>query len=297
MRCAYSRYCYNTGIVLLLSVIILSQCVMTHADDLQIIRNNGHLVSGDLDSKTNQQKLWIQKRTPKILLSSSFDWNDVQEIVYQGEKTSPEELLKKKPQVSKAAQQREMLQFWFLSDHLRREPDQVKYLLHPTQTTHVSSVKSVQFDAYVANWDSDVEADGLIVHIRPIDAHGRVVAVNGQVDFKLIGQRFNRGVWRHRSDEIAFPQLESWSQQISKKDFGPDGAAVKLIFRKLRPEKNIHLAPVALLTGSLGVSGVGKFHASVPEVDIRPLSIFRDELQLRSKTRSRYHRKEYIRSR
>ena len=152
-------------------------------------------------------------------------------------------------------------------------------------------VVSLEMNAEIANWDRDAEWDGLLVHLRPLDAAGNVVPVSGQLALRLIGQRDRRPDRFGRDNVEKFPQLEQWLLQVRQADFQPgqDGVLLQCEFRRIRPEHDAELADEALLTGSLGVSGQGTFSATKADVFIRPYSRFRDEHQLRSVGHERVH--------
>ena len=127
----------------------------------------------------------------------------------------------------------------------------------------------------MANWDGDVEADGLLVHVYPLDDSGGVVPARGTLRFELIGQR---------DDVFGPPQpfttLGQWSQQMRVEDFGPRGAVYRLPFQGVHPEFDLTVAPYGALHARLSVPGQGTFETTESLLRIRPYSAVRDELQL-----------------
>jgi len=130
-------------------------------------------------------------------------------------------------------------------------------------------------EAAVANWDGDVEADGLLVHVYPLDDTGGVVPARGTLQFELIGQR---------DDVFGPPQpfttLGQWSYQVRAEDFGPRGAIYRLPFQGVHPEFDLTVAPYGALHARLSVPGQGTFETTESLLRIRPYSAVRDELQL-----------------
>ena len=52
---------------------------------------------------------------------------------------------------------------------------------------------ALEMHAELANWDRDVEPDGLRVHVFPLDDQRIVVPVEGNITMRLIGHRYRRG--------------------------------------------------------------------------------------------------------
>lgn len=155
-------------------------------------------------------------------------------------------------------------------------------------------VRSLRIEVHLANWDDDVEPDGLRVVASPVDWHGHVVPVRGQVDFRLLGQRVQQG-GRRVSRQRSFGPLENWSRRMLPVDFGPAGVAFELPFRGFHPDRDFQFAPDAVLTARLAVPGNGVFNASAEFVWLRPANRLRDSLQLR--TGNRYFSEEFDRLR
>lgn len=266
-----------------------------HADDLILIRKNGLVLSGDFDRRSDEKNLSLIKKTPQIIMRTTHSWDDFQLMKYQGKDVSKTELLKTVPALnvadSKRDKQAEAMRFWFPPGTLQSPAHPpIHFQSNPRQKPQgADRVVSLSIDAYVANWDQDAELDGLVLHLYPINSQGEIVPVNGQVEMQLIGQRHRELDWLGRNNREKFPELEQWTMRVRKSDFGPDGATLKLEFRRIRPEFRTELAESALLTGSLGVAGQGRFDASSADVIIRPFSRFRDEHSLRSRTRSRVY--------
>lgn len=141
-------------------------------------------------------------------------------------------------------------------------------------------VASLWIDAWVANWDSDVEVDGLIVEVQPIDADGWLVPVRGTLVANLIG--IEDGIVRRKDP---FVRMGRWSKSVEPEDFGGYGslaagpARYKLPFRSFHPEFDLALKSKAALNVRLSVPGHGVFEATESSVRIRPHSQIRDMRQ------------------
>jgi len=144
------------------------------------------------------------------------------------------------------------------------------------QPRQAQRVQTLAIDVGVANWDDDVEVDGLVVEARPLDADGRVAAVDGTLEVDLIVQRW--GVARRTQP---FLQRGRWTQRVRARDFGPVGARYRLPFAAggFHPEFDRESSPYAAVQAQLSVPGQGVFAATEGTVRIRPYSAVRDALE------------------
>lgn len=135
-------------------------------------------------------------------------------------------------------------------------------------------VRSLALDARVANWDADVEVDGLVVQVRPLDASQAVVPVRGTLEVSLTGWRAATANSKQYS-----ARLGRWSQLVGPTDFGLSGAAYRLPFQAAHPEYDLRWAPYGAVHARLSIPGVGVFEVTESDVRVRPYSATRDYLQ------------------
>ncbi len=135
-------------------------------------------------------------------------------------------------------------------------------------------VRSLAVDARVANWDSDVEVDGLVVELLPLDAQGEGVPVNGTIEVTLIGWRTGRANSRQ-----APVRLGRWTRSVAPAQMGPFGFECRLPFQSVHPEFDLRWAPHGTVHVRLAVPGQGVFDATESTVRIRPYSAMRDHLE------------------
>lgn len=144
-----------------------------------------------------------------------------------------------------------------------------------------STPRSVQMEARLASWDQDAEPDGLLLELFVLDGTGHPTVAPGQLTAKLTGIRQQVTGGRGTLDrKPPVRPLEQWSFTVRNSDFTDGRAVVKLPFRMLHPDRDLNIAAETLLEISYGVSSVGVFKASQPDVLIRRPSRFRDELFL-----------------
>jgi hypothetical protein len=135
-------------------------------------------------------------------------------------------------------------------------------------------VRSLAIDVRVANWDADVEVDGLLLDVYPRDAEGRTVPVAATLQVELTGER--TGIVRRPRP---FVRLGRWTKLIRPDMVSSNGARFRLPFLASHPQWETDLASFGLVHVRLNVPGHGVFEASDATVRIRPYGLMRDRLQ------------------
>jgi hypothetical protein len=255
------------------------------AEPIVLFLQDGRVLSGEPDPATSPERIWIYRASTNVLLRSSFAWHDVASTEVGGQQLSTIEL---KGRLIGAA----------LAEPL---PPTFPYGTQPHVASQVlpvpdvwiePRVASLQMTAVLANWDSDATLDGLEVWIQPLDEAGIPVAIGGQLDMTLYGQRaLLQPFSQFAVPPIEFPELERASHIVSKRHFGPQGAVYRLEFDSFHPQGDLSLAPEGFLHARLGIPGQGVFEANLPRVLLRPIVPFRDALQL--ETGRRIFRREW----
>ena len=233
--------------------------------------NSQRVVFGVVDEQTDSQQLWLRSSAAKVTLVSGFDW---QRVVRWEPSSTDASKLPDQPKIVAPTE-----------PHALTLPEPQNYIITKSPAASAldshrnTRVVSLEVIAEVANWDGDVEPDGLRVFVRPVNAFGQQVPVRGQVSFKLMGQR---PPWRNREylrRKERFVQLGQWSRRIKPDDFCPQGCVYQLDFRNFHPDRRVDVAYEALLHVRLSVPSVGAFEASTPPIFLRPYSWLRDDLQ------------------
>ncbi len=134
-------------------------------------------------------------------------------------------------------------------------------------------VQSIRIEAVAANWDADVELDGLELRVIPVTARGGVLPVEGMLSVQLIGQNYAR----HGQ---AFPKIGRWNRRVRIADYDElRGALYRLPFQSVNPEFDLEFGWYGVVHARLGVSGHGNLEVS-REVRVRTASAVRVQLQL-----------------
>ena len=148
---------------------------------------SGRVFTGDIDSRTDRARLWLRHSLGAGSVLRPIDWVRVVRVklgeeVYSGQQFH--RAVSALPQTSPT------------DSALNTEPSEI--VLGPAQTepkpprsrsTTASEVRSLAIEARLANWDADVEADGLIVHVFPLDLQGAPVPVHGRLEVTLMAEQ------------------------------------------------------------------------------------------------------------
>jgi len=146
---------------------------------------------------------------------------------------------------------------------------------------------NVALDASLANWDADVEADGLLVDLSPLSADGALTAVAGTVEVELYVPQRRTFDLAPLSGGDTLELLERWTRAIEPSDFGPSGARLKLPFGAIHPELRPDwvASHYGLVHLRFSAPGHGVFEASRDGVRIQTWAPNRDRLELQTGSR------------
>jgi len=146
-------------------------------------------------------------------------------------------------------------------------------------------VAMVAFDPYIANWDADVETDGLVIDVMPLDINRYVVPSSGTLEVELFApQRRIQLDLAPMSGGDTLELVERWTRAITPDDFGPGGVRLRLPFGAITPElqPNWTASWYGLVHVRLAIPGQGVFEDSRDGVRIRPWAPNRDRLEMKT---------------
>jgi hypothetical protein len=149
-------------------------------------------------------------------------------------------------------------------------------------------VTTVQVVAHVANWDADVEPDGILLHVYPQTRTGAVVSVDGVVDVSLIaaaGERVATDGRPAATSKLHFPTIGRWTRRIRPGDLRLDGVMFKLPFGAIHPDFRDGLDALGAVHVKLTVPGAGVFETTADAVRLKSVGTLRDTYERQSGTR------------
>jgi hypothetical protein len=239
-----------------------------------------HLASGrtftaTVDPKTDRAKLWLRWENGSAVVQRPIRWDRVVRAEVAGQELSGEEMhqlveaVEHQPERPAEAAGKEAEPLKRVSSGVPRGT--ARAVSVPRQRPRV---RSLAIDARVANWDGDVEVDGLLIHVYPMDADGQVVPVRGSLAVDLTASRQR---WGALSGPFAV--LGRWTRRVRSEDFGPRGAVYRLPFKAVHPEFDLAVNSHGAVHARLSVPGHGTFETTDSTVRIRPASAIRDQWQ------------------
>ena len=284
---------YSTAVLLIAAISMLAFATQAQAAELVVQTSDGRELTGQVDSKSNDEFLWIRHEEENIVLTTSVAWTEITTAQLDGEVIEVTDLSQLATDIATDAP------YAFLAQHVIdpavdeplpvvvpaavQQPVVAVAPVAPPQPI-AGPVAALEIQAYLVNLDRDVEPDGLELLVAAVDVNGYSVPVRGNLHAQLWGDRDVGQVGR-----VKFDNLQRWGERVRPKDFIDGVARYTLRFRTVRPEFDWDLMPIAMLNVRLGVYGEGNFEATVP-VEIRQFNPFRDRLQ--QFERSRFFRGE-----
>ncbi len=236
---------------------------------VSVATRDGRQLRGVVDARTDNERLWVRREAGGAALSASVAWDAIVAAEIDGMPIEAAELRELRASLATAA------------TPISAQPAKVVTATTlpklPGFATRVRSLAIV--DACLANWDADVEPDGLTVSVAALDDRGQPRPVRGSLAVRLHGERRSNG-----EPGPEFGVLQTWSQPVAASDFVEGVATYELPFRRVAPEWQFELLPDAVVEVRLGAFGAGNFAASAP-VALRQLNPLRDDLQLDRGTR------------
>ena len=248
------------------------------SDTLKVVLVDGRQIAGNVDSRTDLDRLWIGRTEGNVELVSGFPWAEISSGEVGSERLNAEEL-------QRWSVERHIPQAAKLETTLKQVDKRVEMNVQPNAKPPTSSVKSLAIRAFVGQWDQDAQSDGLQIFVSPLDKDGRLVPVSGQIDFTLISEKEAYGGRPTSKSHPKFAPIAQISQKVRASDFANGPAVYHLAFLKQHPDFDPRIATQALLHARLAIPGRGVFEASDAQVSLREYSRFRDQMQLYSRSR------------
>lgn len=153
-----------------------------------------------------------------------------------------------------------------------------------TEAAPSPRVAMIAIDPFVANWDADVETDGLVIDVAPLDINRNLIPASGTLEVELLAPQRRSLDLAPQAGGDTLELVERWSRAITPEDFGPSGVRLRLPFGAVHPEldSNWLASSYGLVHARLSIPGHGVFDESRDGVRVRPWAPNRDRLELKS---------------
>lgn len=239
---------------------------------------SGRQMRGHID-RADAETLWLRRGDAEVSIVRPIAWQAIRLAQQQGEELSLEEL--KARAIEATARRQEAV----AKTPAPEVPKWRGVFVEPVATGSParevlpppSAVRSVAADVLADNWDADVEWDGLVVYILPLDRYGAVLPVHATVQVALYAPETRRFIDAPHERGLSIERIGQWTANITPADFGPRGARIELPFQALHPEFDLAVLPHGLVNVKLVVPGGGTFDTTADWVRLRPWSPIRDE--------------------
>ena len=249
---------------------------------------SGRRFRGQIDAQSGPHALVLRREAPGLTLWRPIAWERIVAAEALGRPVSLEELQQWALQVRESSPRGAARQANRPSADKAPLPSSTPPPMAVTSSvspadeqSRLNTVVQLGLDAYVANWDGDVEVDGLVVEIVPRAADGTIVPVSGTLEVELFGLQRRVFSQAPRSGGDTLERIERWTRAVRPEEAGPAGYRYTLPFGAVHPE--LHADWLAWWYGlahvRLSVPGQGVFEASRDGVRLRPWSPVRDRLE------------------
>jgi hypothetical protein len=243
---------------------------------------SGRQLQARPDARTDSEQLSLRFGTDRTKVVRQIRWEDVESVARRGQKLSFEEvrgLSREPPDEGERS---------FASPGAASAGRVAEIIPHEYVQTDfrpaLPRVQSVQFDAFLSNWDAGVETDGLVVQVWPLDGYGNYVPVRGVLQAELWAMRRTRQSAAPSSGGRLVEQVANSSIPFCATS-SADPPWLQLPFQARHPEFDNNWSPFGLLQFSLVVPGHGVFHDTQDGLRIRPFAPLRDFLERENRTR------------
>lgn len=282
---AFSTLRPRIGIGVAVLLVLSTAGVKTYAtEEIRVWVESGRDFSGHVDQRTDDDSLWLRLSSTGIEVIRPIKWERITKAEYEGNRLIATELKQlaaelKSPSPIETSR----------SSHI--EGNKIVMIGNPdtsTETNDVYSrdsrpvagpVRTVDFDVQIANWDGDVEPDGLLVRVYPLDAVGAVTPVHGTLSVELTVPRRREFGHVPHGRGTSVDRIGRWSRSIRDKDLGASAIVLKLPFQAVHPEFDNDVWSHGFVHLRLVVPGHGVFEDSVDGVRVREFAPLRDYMQ------------------
>ena len=239
---------------------------------LSVTLASGRTFTGHSDAETNDERLVLRFEGDGMTLKRPIGWDRIVRATVDGTPVEPDRL----------REVAEGMKSEGTGDRKQGTEDRPREGEAPAEPpVALPRVAAIAIDPRLANWDGDVEADGLLIDVLAIDSDGYAAAASGVLEVELFAPQ--RRVFHHAplSGGDTLERVERWSRVVQAADFGPSGVRLKLPFGAVHPEFDLDWMSIGLVHAKFVAAGHGVFEDSRDAVRIRPFAPLRDQLELK----------------
>jgi hypothetical protein len=254
------------------AVLVATPCRATASDAPQVTVTlaSGRKFTAAIDARSDDATLWLRFDSTGGMLLRPVAWSHVVSVRAPQGPMTVEELRKRWKELASRV------------ELPQPAPASTDAAPNPVESavTEIPPIRSLYADAYVAHWGPNVEADGILLVLSPVDEFGQLTPVGGMLDVELIADYRSYLRPAPLTTREPFNRIGSWTFRLTAADF-VDGrsARLRLPFQAIDPQFTRNVDSFGLLTMKLAVPGQGVFATSVGDVRIRPMNNIRDRIE------------------
>jgi hypothetical protein len=247
---------------LFLLVSMIAAARSSEGEELRISVASGREFSGYVDARTDNDRLWLRSEGTAIEVVRPINWQRITGAELGGRQLSVAELRQMADQLKSPSDLKERRLQSVDEDNVAvRDTGDRSQQTHAeqAQTAAASPIRSVDFDAQIANWDGDVEPDGLLIHLFPLDGNGNMTPVSGTLWVEFIAPRRRKYHEVPQGRGVSVGPIGRWSRMVNPSDLTTRGVVVKLPFQAVHPSFDDGINTYGLVHLRLTVPGHGVF--------------------------------------
>jgi hypothetical protein len=240
---------------------------------LTVTLASGRTFTGHVDAATSDERLVLRFGREGVVLKRPIAWDRVARASADGQEIELPRLREAAAGMRSEGERVQVSGF-----RVQETPDREGET--PAEPpVDARRIASISIDPRLANWDADVESDGIMIDVLPLDTDGYAAAAGGIVEVELFAPQ--RRVFHHAplSGGDTLERVERWSRPVQPADFTDTGVRLKLPFGAVHPEFDLDWMGIGLVHAKFVAPGHGVFEDSRDAVRIRTFAPLRDQLE------------------
>jgi hypothetical protein len=240
------------GMLLIVGSLLLPVGVHAAEATVAVQLTSGRSFTGTLDSRTDDQRLWLRWRIGDVELQRPIGWERIEKAELNGDAIELAELQARAADLATPGR----------ITPLRTLPDNDRSRPEPRPAAPI--VHSVRCDAWLANWDADANFDGLLVQIEAQDQNGQTLLVQGTVEAELVTIDYQPAYLNSTSGGRVPTSLGRWTQLWDSRQ------NLRLELQGRDPQRDGSLSRYGLLKVRVTIPGSGVFEQQLDGLRMRP---------------------------
>jgi hypothetical protein len=246
---------------------------------LEVRLASGRLLQGTMDAASTPDHFVLRSERNGMTVRRTVEWPRIVEVKSDGIPNDLTKLREKTDPPGDAALPKPNSPIRRIE--LRGDALSGEIAVSPPEP-RLAPVAMIAFDARIANWDADVETDGLLINFAPLDIDGHILPVAGTLEVSLYARERRTLDQAPLSGGDTVELVEHWTLPIALSHFSHNsGARLRLPFGAAHPELELRwmVSAYGLVHVRFVAPGHGVFDDSRDALRLRPFAPSRDRLQ------------------